>query len=145
MCTKELLENLSDYSDRVKSMSQHRTQKDKSLLKTNLCTFSRLMTMCSLVYMSKSSYRPCYGNNVHRNGFQCGIRQHLKTRQKRVKGYDLFRGNRLNDIQRKIEALDKCNCFYAQMRQSQSVNVSRRLVIQKQDVKLHGNEVHVVR
>ena len=50
-----------------------------------------------------------------------------------------------NDIQRKIEALNECNYFYAQMRQSQSVNVSRQLVIQKQDIKLHGNEVHVVR
>lgn len=105
-------------------------QKDKSLLKTNLCTFSRLMTICSLVYMSKSSYRPCYGSNVHRNGFQIGIRQHLRDRRE-YRDMIYFEETGWNDIQRKIEALNKCNCFYA--------------LIQKQDVKLHGNEVHVVR
>ena len=52
------------------------------LLKTNLCTFSCLITMCSLVYMCKSSGHLRCDSNVHRNAFHSGIRQYLRTRQK---------------------------------------------------------------
>ena len=69
----------------IKLVSRQRMKTVTSLLNTNLRTFYRLMTICSHVYMNKSSSPPSWDSYGHRNGFQSGIRQYLKASQRKLK------------------------------------------------------------
>ena len=86
----------------------------QSYLKTNLYTFFRLMTMCSLFYMYKSSCLLCCDSYVHRNGFQNCIRQYLRKDTKKSKHRKLisYRENKL--VRGKLviqkQNCNRCNC-----------------------------------
>ena len=73
-----------------------------SFLNTNLRTFSSLKTICSQVYMNKSSSPLSWDRCSHRNGFQPGICQCLKASQRKLtrswwETYGRFLYSRKND------------------------------------------------